>query len=246
MNFVSPYIKSVCFALALCLCAAANAQNEEIEEDRPTYKNALGIRPQYALFGFYGLSYERYIAKNFSIIAYGEFSDGPKILSSAINNWVENSMNVEDARIYYTGYGGFIGTRRYFVDKKISLVGSKDLGSLTGWFVGAYIPVRMLKVNLDIKSTELHYYARQTDNGRLRFDDWLYGLGVEGGRHWVWGNFNFELNVGLTYMNSIGDPGKFTFNRPGIGPYEASKDTGLPGLYSRFSPKFEIVMGIGF
>ncbi len=234
-------------AVALLSFSNAYAQNDEVEVEVPTAKNTIAIRPQYALFGFYGISYERYIAGNYSIYGYAEFSDGPKLLGKTINTWVQNSMGVDQATIYYTGYGGAIGVRRYFTDKQYSLVGNKDLGALVGWFVGAHVPVRKMVINLDIKSVESFYSFPVQDKGSYSFDGLIYGLGIEGGRHWVWDLFSFEINAGLTYMQGIPQKGSFTFTRPPIPEsYKVDKNLGLVNFYGTFAPKFEIVMGIGF
>lgn len=232
--------------LLLLSAVVSYAQIDEFQEERPVAKNAFGIRPQYALFGFYGLSYERYIARNFSVYVYGEFNDGPQILAANIYRLNTNTMRVDNSNIYYTGYGGAIGLRKYFVDKKYTLVGNKDQGSLQGWFVGGHIPVRKQLINMTILSTETHFFARQTDRGRYRFDGFLYGAGVEAGRHWLWGAFSFEVNAGVTYMQGVGTVNDFTFFRPGIGDYVKSKNMGIVGVMSTFAPRLELVLGVAF
>jgi len=235
--------------IALFCSTPALTQSDEpiVEIELPTAKNTIGIRPQYFLFGFYGLSYERYIAKNYSIFAYAEVCDGPKLLNKNVNALVQNSMNLEAASIYYSGFGGAIGVRRYFTDKKYSLVGNKDLGALVGWFVGAYIPLRKMKINMTTESMEFHNFAFSQDKGKYSFNGLIYGLGLEGGRHWVWGNFSFEVNAGFTYMQGM--PRSATFNYSwtnGLESYPVDKKLGIVSLYGTFAPKIEFVLGLGF
>lgn len=225
---------------------SAFSQNDEVEIEIPTTKNAIGLRPLSAFFGFYGVSYERYIAKNFSVYGYFEYSDGPKLFNNNINNWIKGSMGLERSQIYYSGYGGALGVRRYFKDPKFSLVGDKDQGSITGWFVGAFVPVRQMKISLRTQSVEYNSYYKSNDFGSYKFDGLVYGLGLEGGKHWVWDNFSFELNIGFTYMQGIPKSAKFEYIRPVIGKYEVEKDLGIINFYGTFAPKFEIVMGVGF
>ncbi|MFN0047665.1 MAG: hypothetical protein ACKVOU_00930 [Cytophagales bacterium] len=235
--------------LVLFALSASNsvfAQNDEVEIEVPTAKNAIGVRPLSAVFGFYGISYERYVAKNYSIYGYIEISDGPKLFSSNVNTWLKGSMGVDNAKVYYAGYGAALGVRRYFADKKYSLVGNKDLGSLVGWFVGAYIPFRKMLINVETQSVERFAFFEQQDKGSYSFNGYIYGVGLEGGRHWVWDRFNFEVNLGFTYMQGLPNLAKFNYSRPAIGNYEVEKGLGLINVYGTFAPKFELVMGIAF
>lgn len=245
-------IKSILikFTVLLSLSIPSLAQNDvvDIVPQYTVAKNSITVKPQYALAGFYGLTYERYLGKKLSLTVYGEFSDGPQILVNNVYNLVKNSMDANNAKIYYTGYGGAIGMKRYFVDKKFTLVGEKDLNSLIGWYVGAYIPFRKMLVNLDVTSVETpgSFHAPQADKGKFRFDGYLYGIGFEAGRHWVWDAFSLDISTGFTYQNGIGYPGDFTFNRPGVFEYTVRQNAGFLGFYSTFAPKFEVALGVAF
>jgi hypothetical protein len=158
-------------------------------------------------------------------------------------------MGNKTTEFYYTGYGGAVGLRKYFIDRKYSLVGEKDLNSLIGWFVGVHVPFRKMKLNLDVKSVEkpdFGYHPPQEDKGRLAFDGFLYGVGIEAGRHWVWDRFSFEICTGIAYQNGIGYPGNFTFYRQGVFEYTVSQNAGLVGFVSKFAPRFELVLGVAF
>ena len=249
MKFLKPF-----FSLFLLILSFNGiAQNTTADDlDEPVIKNAITVRPISAMWGMYGLAYERYIVKNFSIVLYGEYIEGPKIFETAITSLIRNSMdrpesNADNAKIYYRGWGVIPEVRYYFRRKEeTSLVGDKDLGSIRGVFVGGYIPFRKLKMDIDITSNELHYNAYQEDKGHYQFDSYIWGLGGEIGSHWVFGNFSLEILAGLAVMSGIDSPAKFTYERPAIGSYTVDKKMGLFGTYTHLAPRLGFNLGLAF
>jgi hypothetical protein len=216
-------------------------------------KNALTVRPFNFVESLFGLTYERHIAGNFSIALYGEYSDGPQILWNGFNNAIKNSITgASSADFRYKGWGVMPEVRYYFKerDKNEPEVVLVNEGKIKGWFVGAYIPFRKIEGELKIETVELYAFANQRDQGVLTINKSIYGLGVLGGRHWVWGLFSFEIQAGLAVTNGLSgffnNTSELTYTRNGIGQYEVSKNLGGFGTYMILQPRLGLSMGIGF
>jgi hypothetical protein len=216
-------------------------------------QNAVTVRPINFAESLFGLSYERYITHNFSILVYGEYNNGPQLLWNGFNSMVSKGVpGSTSADLRYKGWAVIPEVRYYFKErdpKEPEVVIAND-GKITGWFVGGYIPIRKLDMQLKINTVEEYTHARQNDPGVFHFNNMIYGFGVTGGRHWVWGLFSFEIQAGLAVTSGLGGffdkHVDFTYTRSGVGTYTVNKDLGGFGTYMILMPRLGINMGIGF
>ena len=216
-------------------------------------QNALTIRPVNFIESLYGLSYERYITKNFSIVLYGEYNDGPQTFWKGYNSMIKNNVpGATSADLIFKGWGITPEVRYYFKerDKKEPEVVIANEDKITGWFIGGYVPIKKMDLQLKINTVELYTNALQNDQGVFNYKGTMYGVGVTGGRHWVWGLFSLEIQAGIAVTSGLGGffdkHVDFTYTRPGVGTYTVDKDLGGFGTYMILMPRLGINMGIGF
>lgn len=216
-------------------------------------KNAITLRPLNMGLSLFGISYERYITHNISLVVYGEYINGPQFLWNGFNNTIRNGFpTAETVDFRYKGWGLEPEVRYYFkeLDKKEAEKVLLNDGKIIGWFIGGYVPIRNLTADIKVSSIETFAYGKQIDIGTTSFNQLNYGIGLTGGRHWVWGLFSLEVQAGFAVTNGLN--GWFdkkidiNYTRPGIGSYTLEKDLGSLGSYFLFQPKFSINLGIGF
>ncbi|MDX2189860.1 MAG: DUF3575 domain-containing protein [Bacteroidota bacterium] len=220
-------------------------------------KNAFTARPLNALTSEFGIAYERLIYKQWSLVLYGEYINGPLLLSTQYQTWLRNSMNVNNVNSFsYEGYGGVPEIRYYFKQKRAKELEDIDPttdNKITGWFLGAYFPIRKFTMQMRINSAEYNLFAIQKDFGTFKYDGWMYGAGIEGGKHWVWGLFSLDIYAGIGYSTGVGGQAvQFNFDRsfndsdPTYNSYTKTKYLGFLGNYLMFTPRLGVSMGVAF
>ena len=216
-------------------------------------KNAITVRPFNIVESLFGITYERYITNNISVSLYGEYSSGPQILWNGVNNIIKSGVpTATSVDFRYSGWGVIPEVRYYFkeIDKKEVEVVIANEGKITGWFIGGYVPIRKMDIDFKINSVELYAYGLQNDQGRFTSNKIMYGIGVLGGRHWVWDMFSFDVHAGLAITSGLGgffnNKVDFTYTRPGIGDYTVTKDLGGFGTYMMLMPRIGVSLGIAF
>ncbi|MDX2195552.1 MAG: hypothetical protein NW207_03955 [Cytophagales bacterium] len=209
-------------------------------------KNSLTARPLNAVIGCYGLSYERLITERVSVLLYGEYIWGPHLGDKNINSHLAKTMDGYSGTVKYSGWGMEVESRYYFRKKEIELVEDVSKNSVIGWYIGAYVPYREVMLKYSVVTAEHLYYATQKDEGILHGLQQIYGVGATGGKHWVWGKFTLELNLGFSLNKGVGFSRELMYTRPGIEEYYRTKDMGFLGNYTFITPRVGLNMGISF
>lgn len=228
-----------------------SAQNSDDDEGTGIIpaKTAIMVRPLNALSGMLGISFERYITKGYSAVLYVDYIVNPFAMEGAFERMTKKSMETSYMNIDYKGYSIVPEVRKYFYSKDpdVTLVNTKEKGSLAGWFVGAYLPIRHLQLDMKISDTQYYNYAYQQDTASFQYKGTMVGFGIEGGKHWVWGRFSMEVMVGLAYSSGISSDQTFTYNRPGMGEYTVGTRSIAPvSTLSHWNPRFGVNFGIAF
>ncbi len=214
-------------------------------------KYAIMAKPLNALESIFGLSVERQVYKNFSIVISGEYINAPRFFSETFENAIKDGMGLPLKPSFKLEGWGIIPEIRYYfkqIDErevdKIYLNEKKVMG----WFLGAYMPIRHYnKVSLDVLSTQFYANAFQNDYGTATWNNKLsLGAGIEGGKHWVWGNFSLEIVAGFAITTGLGRTAEFQFSRPVIGEYKVTKELGYLGNFMQYNPRFGFNLGVAF
>jgi hypothetical protein len=214
-------------------------------------KYSIMVKPVSALESIFSISFERQVYKNFSFVITGEYINAPKLFQKTFQDAVQTGMGLAAAPIIKIEGFGIVPEIRYYFkqidEREVDKVYLNEK-KVMGWFVGAYMPIRHYNwVQLDIRSAEFFANAYQKDFGSTVLTDKLsLGAGLEGGKHWVWGNFSFEMLVGFAITSGVGRTAEFEFNRPVIGDYKVTKDLGYFANFMQFNPRLGINLGLAF
>lgn len=214
-------------------------------------KYAIMTKPLNAIEGIFGLSVERQIYKNFSLVVSGEYINAPRFFAETFQNGIKDGMGLASMPSFKLEGWGIVPEIRYYFkeidEREVDKVYRNDK-KIMGWFIGAYMPIRHYnKVSLDILSAEFFANATQKDYGSTSWKNKLsLGAGLEGGKHWVWGNFSLEIIAGFAITTGLGRTAEFTFERPVIGEYKVTKELGYLGNFMQFNPRLALNLGVAF